>query len=119
MRGVVGLSQFGVEVADGGEGMVEEHAWPGVSHHETDLFTIGGGIAVDFAFATACLVVAFGAVFQPPVCIGEQCPAIIAQPLLLRSVMSSAIDGDHLSDRCFFSFYSVHVGVLLRISVQR
>lgn len=95
-------------MADGGEGMVEEHAGTDVLHHLADFLAVRGTVAVDLAFAAARLFVAFRAAVETPVSVIEEGATLVAQIVSAAIVMLAAVDGNHLADRFLLLFYAFH-----------
>lgn len=94
---------------DRGDGMHEEHARPGISHHNADALLHGRGIAVILAKVAAHLIGHTPASFSAKGCIGVQLPAFgtylfpalgnlgpVTPPMVF-----SAVQRDHLGDRLY------------------
>ena len=106
-------------MADGGEGMVEEHAGTDVFHHGADLRPLLRAVAVDFAFAATGLGVAFRAVVEAPEGIVKQPAALFAEGVS-GGVMSAAVYRNHPAHHCFLLFDSFHVaGLFWRYKVSK
>ncbi len=93
--------EFAQQMADGGQGMTEHHAWPGPAHDRPYLFLHIGSVAVDGAFPACGLVRAIPASVKATVGIGQQFLALRAQPGM--GLVLAAVQTNHLlHHRLFF-----------------
>lgn len=98
---------FGEEVAEGGEGVVEDHSGAGVAHHCADSGFHFGPITVDRTFATSSLVVAKLAMCQTRLRIFKQFRTVSTYfPVAL---LVTAIELYHLLDGPLLSFNPCHL----------
>lgn len=95
------------EIADGGEGMVEEHAGAGIAHDFADAFAHFGLVAMDRAVVAVFLLLAKLAEFQPLMGIFQQLGAFGAQSFPGAMVVV-APDFYHPPDGLLLALYPCH-----------
>lgn len=101
------------------EGMMQEHARPGIAHCGADLLSHSGFVAVDGALFAGRFLLAKFAMVEAGMGVFEQCGALRAECVLsalavgvplakVCVLMAAAVDGHHLPDGPFFPFYARH-----------
>lgn len=103
--------QFVEEVAEGDEGMDEEHAGADIAHDGPHLLAAAGGVAVDRTFPAARLAVAVRAMVEPAERILQKSAAVVAEDAVASCVVVAvAIDGYHPADHLLFTLDTLHIG---------
>ena len=98
------MTQFAKQVAKGGKGMIEQHAWPSPSHDLTYALLHLRPIALDGALLAGGFVRSEAAVVQTAMGIEQEFLTLRTEARM--PLPSSAIQTYHLLDHGFFFLYA-------------